>query len=121
MSVSRPGGIVAGVALSVLLALASPSAAADTPADLGPVLAKPILDPNLPLSEVQAFCEARVPGMPKPASVAEWEQHAARMRADVLEKIVFRGDAKAWRDAPAKVEWLDTIQGGPGYKIRKLR
>src|SRR5687768_7511693 len=60
--------------------------------------------------------------MPKVATVAEWEQHATTMRADVLERIVFRGEpAKSWRDAKTKVEWLDTIEGGPGYKIRKLR
>ena len=26
-----------------------------------------------------------------------------------------------WRDAATKVEWLETIDGGPGYRIRKLR
>jgi hypothetical protein len=70
---------------------------------------------------VQTFCESRVPAVPKADSVAQWEQHAARIRADVLDKVVFRGEAKSWRGAKANVEWLDTIDGGPGYKIRKLR
>jgi hypothetical protein len=39
----------------------------------------------------------------------------------VLEQIVFRGAAAGWRDAPCRVEWLDTIAGGPGYRIRKFR
>ena len=39
----------------------------------------------------------------------------------MLERIVYRGEAARWRDAETKVEWLDTIEGGPGYRIRKLR
>ena len=51
----------------------------------------------------------------------QWEQEAERIRATVLERIVYRGEAARWRDAATKVEWLDTIDGGPGYRIRKLR
>ena len=116
---SRVCGVVASLTIVFYVASAA-SRGADAP-DLAAVLAKPILDPNPSLAEVQAFCEARVPAVPKAAGVAEWEQHASRIRADVLDKVVFRGRAKAWRDAKTNVEWLDTIEGGPGYKIRKLR
>src|SRR5262249_27641961 len=34
---------------------------------------------------------------------------------------IFRGRAAEWRDAKTKIEWLDTIPGGPGYRIRKVR
>jgi hypothetical protein len=58
---------------------------------------------------------------PSPRSPT-WKTFADRTRRDVLDKIVFRGDtARAWRDAKTRVEWLDTIPGGPGYTIRKLR
>jgi hypothetical protein len=80
-----------------------------------------ILDTNLPLTEVQAFCEARVLRMPKVKSAAEWDRIAERMRRDTLDKVIFRGEAKAWRDAKTQVEWQETIEGGPGYHIRKLR
>ena len=59
--------------------------------------------------------------MPRVKNLDEWEAAAKKMRADVLEKVVFRGKAKEWRDAKGKVEWLETIEGGPGYRIRKLR
>ncbi len=86
------------------------------------LLNRPIIGAELGQSEVQDYCEARVPRMPKVDSVAQWEAHAKRMRADTLEKIVYRGEAaKRWRDAPSKVEWLETIPGGPGYRIKKLR
>ncbi|MFA6543850.1 MAG: hypothetical protein WCS99_05470 [Limisphaerales bacterium] len=88
---------------------------------LAPILAREIIGPNLALAEVQAYTEDRVPLMPLAKTSAEWEKEAARMRREVLDSVVFRGEARLWRDAKAKVEWLDTIPGGPGYTIRKLR
>src|SRR5262249_33456187 len=85
------------------------------------LLGRPILNPRQVLLELQEYLDARVPRMPALGSVAEWERGAERLRADVLSRVVFRGEAAAWRDAPAKVEWLDTIPGGPGYRIKKLR
>jgi hypothetical protein len=39
----------------------------------------------------------------------------------MLEGIVFRGAAAEWRNTNCGVAWLDTIDGGPGYRIRKFR
>ncbi len=88
---------------------------------LAPLLARDIIGPNLALAEVQAYTEDRVPLMPALKSAAGWEKEAARLRHDVLGQVIFRGEAAQWRDAKTKVEWLDTIPGGPGYSIRKLR
>lgn len=91
-------------------------------ADVAALLQHPIIDAGLPLKEVQDFCEARVPVMPKVNSAGEWQRIAEQMRRDVLDKIVFRGEAaKQWREAKTKVEWFDVIDGGPGYRIKKLR
>ncbi|MBX6313564.1 MAG: hypothetical protein IRY99_11700 [Isosphaeraceae bacterium] len=73
------------------------------------------------LTEVQEFTEARIPRMPEVKTADEWTRLADRLRADALEKVVFRGEAKTWRDAQTRVEWLATIPGGPGYRIKKLR
>src|SRR5260221_4415351 len=54
-------------------------------------------------------------------SVAEWEKSRDQMRAEVLKHVVFRGEAATWRDAKLGVQYFDTIAGGPGYKIQKLR
>ncbi|MBI85999.1 MAG: hypothetical protein CMJ81_22615 [Planctomycetaceae bacterium] len=89
--------------------------------DLAAVLGQPIINPTQTLSDVQDFTFVRVPPMPQANSVAEWEQIATRLRRDTLERIVFRGEASQWRDATTKVEWLTTIDGGPGYRIKKLR
>src|SRR5688572_8004930 len=107
------------IALLMAVALPTPLAAADAP--LKELLAKPILDPMAVQSEVQAFCDARIPKMPQAASREEWDKLAAKMRTETLEKVVFRGEAARWRDAAGKVEWLETIEGGDGYKLKKLR
>ena len=59
--------------------------------------------------------------MPVVQSVAEWEKLADKIRQDVLDHVVFRGEAAQWRTAKTKDEWQETIEGGPGYKIKKLR
>lgn len=105
--------------LAILLATFSLSAAESN--TLKALLSRSLIDSNLPMAEVQAFTETRVPSMPAVSSVAEWEQLAEKMRRDTLDQVVFRGKAAQWRKQKTRVEWLDTIEGGPGYKIRKLR
>lgn len=88
-------------------------------ADIEAWLAKPILDPNLPQKQVEDYCEARVLRMPEVTSAKEWETLAKKYREDTLREVVFRGAAK-WREMETKVKFLDTIEGGPEYRIRKL-
>lgn len=103
-----------------LLATVFSSAAVDEKA-IAKALARAVIDPQQPQAEVEKFAEDRILRMPKVKSKAEWERYAAKMRRDTLDKIVFRGGAAEWRKLKTKVEWLDTIEGGPGYSIRKLR
>jgi hypothetical protein len=95
-------------------------------AQLKEILSKPILDPALPQREVETFCDARVRRLPaddapERASSEAWLKYAEQVRQDVLKNVVFRGEAAKWRDAECKVEWLDEIEGGEGYKLKKLR
>lgn len=90
----------------------------------GPVaeaLGREIIGPRQALAEVADYCEGAVPRMPEPRTAAEWQAAADRMRAEALEHVIYRGRAAAWRDAPSRVEMLETLEGGPGYRIRKLR
>jgi hypothetical protein len=80
-----------------------------------------LLDSIIPLEEVQAFIGSRIPPMPDVRTVGEWEQYATRARAQALERAVFRGEAAHWRELPTRPVWGDTIAGGPGYTIKKLR
>jgi hypothetical protein len=106
--------------LTVIAAAAKPANGADV-AEIQTLLKRDIVGADLAMTEVQWYCDERVPPMPDVRTVEQWEQTAARMRATVLERIVYRGEAAQWRDAAVKVEWLDTMEGGPGYHIRKLR
>jgi dienelactone hydrolase len=109
------------LAAVLLFPVSRTAAFAVEPADLKPLLEKPILVPGTPQDEVQAFCAARVPPMPVCESVAEWEEHANRIRRDVLDKVVLRGAARDWAAAETAVAWFDSIPGGSGYTIKKLR
>jgi len=113
-------------ALSCACILASNLAPATSQADEPPQrlsiwLSKEIIAPTRTLEETQVYCATRVPPVPKCDTLAEWEQHAKRIRQEVLERAVFRGEAAKWRDAKLKVEWQEAIAGGAGYSIRKLR
>ncbi len=92
------------------------------PPDIEALLSHPILEKGQPERESRAFCDTKVPRMPKLTTLDEWKTFADKTRRDALENIVFRGAlAKQWRDAKTKVEWLDSIEGGAGYSIKKLR
>ncbi|HEX5447234.1 MAG TPA: acetylxylan esterase [Pirellulales bacterium] len=84
-------------------------------------LSQEILPAETGFKELSAYCLAKVPPMPMFANLADWQRHAAKTRQRVLDEIVFRGETRAWRGATTEVEWLESIVGGPGYRIRKLR
>ncbi|MBI4587124.1 MAG: acetylxylan esterase [Planctomycetes bacterium] len=89
--------------------------------DVKAVLERPVIGPKQALEDVQDYLAGRIPAVPRFESAAEWEKYAGALRAQVLEEVIFRGEAAAWRDARTRVEWLQAIPGGPGYRIRKLR
>ena len=94
---------------------------------LAETLTRPILGERDSLVEVQRYCDKRVPRMPAIGTRDQWRAEAARIRRDVLERVVFRGEAARWRAAKTRVKWLETIEGGKdsgggnGYRIKKLR
>ncbi len=91
------------------------------PGLIHPILEKEIIGKALTMTECQHYCDARVPTLPYFGNVTQWQAYAEPLRQRILEQIVFRGRAKAWRDSALRVEWLEAILGGPGYRIRKLR
>ncbi len=103
------------------LSAACSVAHADDKAAIAAALAEPEMPATQVLDDVRAFITARIVKPPRPTDRSAWQREAERLRRAMLDKIVFRGEAQAWRDAKCKVEWLDTIEGGPGYSIRKFR
>src|SRR5690242_1707940 len=107
--------------LIVLICITGPGIRADEKPDIKALVSRPVLEPQQTLNEIQDFCAGRIPPLPAPTSVADWEQAAERLRRETLANTVYRGEAARWRDARLGVEWLETIAGGPGYRIKKLR
>lgn len=107
----------------ILLAIAFPLLADTKSADpLTNWLAKSIIGPDLALAEVQAYTETRVLKMPAVKTADEWRRSADSIRKSVLDNVVFRDEtSRRWSTAKCKVEWLETIEGLPSYRIKKLR
>lgn len=85
------------------------------------VLSESILGESVPMDELKAHCRKKVPAIPNFTTSKEWEIYAERLRNNLLDKVVFRGLAKGWREAPLRIVYGETIPGGPGYRIKKLR
>ena len=114
-SLSRVASVLACIALAATPELLSQ--------DLGlhEILAAPILTRNQPEIEAKVYASSRVPAVQVPSSRDRWEAISSETRRRVLDEVVFRGEARTWRDARTRVEWLGSVPGGPGYRIKKLR
>src|SRR5258707_3357478 len=107
--------------VGLLLGTTRSLADSDDVEQLKVALLQSILAPGQSAQELRTFIEPKIVTLPQFADLATWEQAAAQLRRDMLDRIVFRGTASAWREAKCQVVWLDTIAGGPGYRIRKFR
>lgn len=90
-------------------------------ADIAALLKRPILEKGHTLAETQNFCEKRIPHVPEFKDPAAWSAYVKKTRADVLANVIYRGAAAKWRNCQGKVEWLDTMPGGWGYQLKKVR
>lgn len=84
-------------------------------------LQQPLLDQQVVQRQVEDYLERKVPPVPQIATSQEWERHARRMRQETLDQVVFRGVAAQWRNIATTAEWLGELDGGPGYRLRKVR
>ena len=91
------------------------------PLDLKAELSRPIITPETSLEETQVYLERRIPRLPEVKTAKEWDSLAAKWRQEVLDKVVFRGEAAKWRDHPLSVEYVGEPLRGPGYIVKKLR
>jgi len=94
---------------------------AQTQAELKTLLGRSTIGPRQTLLEAQKYLLPLVPHVAKISSVDEWEKYTSKIRQNVLDKVVFRGEAIGWRDARLGVDFQETLPGGPEYRLRKLR
>src|SRR5207249_4719690 len=72
------------------------------------------------LAELQEYLDAKIPRLPEPTTAEAWTKETERLQKEVLENVVFRGEAAKWRDAKTKIEYAGTI-AGEGDTVKKLR
>lgn len=96
-------------------------AATDETEAIHSILTQLVLDSGVPQKEVEEFCERHIASTRVSQSVEELETNVAEWRAKMFDHVIFRGQAAMWRNVPVEVDWLDELDGGPGYRIRKLR
>jgi hypothetical protein len=90
------------------------------PPSLEDALSTPILAANQPLVEVQVYTASHVKSMPLVGNAQQWTETTERLRQQVLNEVVLRGEGRAWAEAKTRVEWLDVLPGH-GYRIKRLR
>jgi hypothetical protein len=115
----RPFAVI--LCLVYLVSYHADSFAADEKSAVAEALSRKLLSPAIPMQEIKDFVDAHLLPMPEPKTVADWERYASRVRKEALDRVIFHGEAAKWRALPTRVEWQQTIDGGPGYKIKKLR
>ena len=101
----------------VFLCLTTPALADDATEPIKAALSKPVFGPNCVIGELQEYC-SRMPPWPMARTPDEWQGYADRIRQQVLDRVVFRGEAARWRDAQTRVEWFDTIDRAAGSGLR---
>ncbi|HEV2493784.1 MAG TPA: prolyl oligopeptidase family serine peptidase [Terriglobia bacterium] len=100
----------------------SPCAFAQADPELiNPVLGQEIVSPSVSVFQMKRYILGRVAKPPVATTAQEWTAEANHLRRHLLDDVVFHGWPKAWIDAPPHFEDLGVIEGGPGYRLRKLR
>ena len=107
--------------MTLLCLLLTLSAKAQEKDDIVALLGRSLIGEDRALEEIRAYLDPRFPRLPKVTDRDEWERAAERIRKGVLENVIYRGEARRWREAPLRVVWDGTVEGGRGYEIRKLR
>ncbi len=109
------------VFLAFLFSLAGGLTSLAAGATIASALEQPILPAGLALAQMQDFLEREVADLPRVDDATQWQAYAPQLRQQILDLVVYRGQAAAWRDAQTGVQWQDVIENpGPGYRIRKF-
>lgn len=97
------------------------SMAADV-AKIAQFLDSPVLDKDLAIDEVRSYVGKKIPAMPALSKPEDWTKFATEHRQKVLDTVIFRGAASAWRDAKnLGMERVGTVSTSGGYLLTKVR
>ena len=88
---------------------------------VGAILGEEVLPALVANFQVRDFLLERIADPPSPSGAQDWTAQARRLRAHLLNDVVFHGWPKEWVNSPPKFEDLGVFTSGPGYRMRKLR
>ena len=98
--------------------LANAQAISDT---VAPLLEKPVQPTAVTAYQLQKYMMKRIPKPLPPASAAQWNAEAQKLRKHILQDIAFHGWPQDWITSPPRFEQTEIIETGHGYRLRKFR
>jgi hypothetical protein len=84
------------------------------------ILKEEVLPQSVAQFQLRQYILGRVAKLPTPASAAQWAADSKRIRAQILNDVVYHGWPREWIDAAPKFEETGVIAGN-GYRMRKFR
>src|SRR5262245_31201712 len=78
------------------------------------------VSPRQATLDVQDHIESKLPKLPTFVSPEAWRKYADKLRVEVREKVMLRGEAAKWAKMPVKPEYAETITA-EGCTVQKLR
>jgi dienelactone hydrolase len=88
---------------------------------LQPLLSAPIQSEHVTEFQMRQYLMKRVPPLSVPDDPRKWTSEAQRIRAHLLDDVIFHGWPKEWVKAEPRFENTGVIETGNGYRIVKLR
>jgi hypothetical protein len=95
--------------------------AQSSPQQVGSVLGRSIQPPDLVEFQIRKYMLQHLSKPSAPRTAEQWTAESQRIRAHLLNDVIFHGWPKEWVTAPLKFEEAGVIDTGKGYKMRKLR
>jgi dienelactone hydrolase len=107
--------------LFILLTAAGLAGAQAVSESVAPLLQKPVQTTAVTAFQVQAYMMKHIPKVVAPATAAQWNAEAQKLRKHVLEDIAYHGWPRDWINSAPNFEQTDVIETGRGYRLRKFR
>jgi hypothetical protein len=85
------------------------------------LLSRAALPDAVVLEQVKTYLHARVPSLKVPKTREAWEQQSTTLRQRYLDEIILEGVPNTWTQGDVRVDYVEDIETGHGYRIRKLR
>jgi len=88
---------------------------------VAPILGRKLQGADLVAYQLRQYLMKRVPKLPSVTAGEQWSRQSQQLRKHMLEDVVFHGWPREWVNARPKFEDVGFVEGGPGYRMRKLR